>query len=259
MSELPRVPGGDFYFSPAPVPHSREDSSEGRRMSLPVGAPQPMMMAPVASPRRPPFPPNGTFVAPAPHSPHLNGSFVGPAARVLSPPGSPAPSPSRFNRSGSAPYPTNGAPSPGTIQQQQYAWQMIAAAQQHQHQMVTSQTHAMVAAYQTGQLVAFNQQHHQAYSRAQSPRSRPPGGPPSMSRRNSHNSGKASSTGRSEVSSPKTRDEELEALRRSTRAFQVDNERKNKELEIANWRLECVEVERRAEERQVRRAYVESR
>jgi hypothetical protein len=47
--------------------------------------------------------------------------------------------------------------------------------------------------------------------------------------------------------------EQLNSLRGKMRKAEVENERKGKELEIARWRLECVEVERKAEEKQVRR------
>ena len=45
--------------------------------------------------------------------------------------------------------------------------------------------------------------------------------------------------------------EHLAALRTQVRRAAVENERKGKELEIARWRLECVEVERKAEDQQV--------
>ena len=46
--------------------------------------------------------------------------------------------------------------------------------------------------------------------------------------------------------------EQLGQLKAQVKRAEVENERKGKELEIARWRLECVEVERRAEEQQVR-------
>jgi hypothetical protein len=46
--------------------------------------------------------------------------------------------------------------------------------------------------------------------------------------------------------------EQLASLQRKSKRGEIENERKNKELEIALWRLECVNVERKAEDRQVR-------
>lgn len=46
--------------------------------------------------------------------------------------------------------------------------------------------------------------------------------------------------------------EQVQRLRERGKRAEIENERKNKELEIAKWRLECVEVERKQEDLQVR-------